>query len=176
VIAIKSPTALIGTQKRRQLTAALAIGIGSLATASVQGETQSNMTEPQSTGGEGLLTYIHQEIEIKASPQRIYDALLDPKQFVAFTGIPAEISRDAGGCIFRVWGLDRRPKRGTGSPSNNNCARSYRALNRAPGDMPWQPRRKPLGEQTVSDPRFQCILTKDYIFPTTPMRRQEIKI
>jgi activator of HSP90 ATPase len=103
--AIKNPTAMTSTQTRRQLMAALAIAIGSLAAPSVQGETQPNMTEPQSTGAEGLLTYIHQEIEIKASPQRIYDALLDSKQFAAVTGMPAEISRDAGGAFSTFGGL-----------------------------------------------------------------------
>src|ERR1700689_4205765 len=36
-------------------------------------------------------TSIHQEVDFKASPQRIYDALLDSKQFAAFTGRGAEI-------------------------------------------------------------------------------------
>ncbi|HEX5281016.1 MAG TPA: SRPBCC family protein [Micropepsaceae bacterium] len=40
---------------------------------------------------------IHQEIEFNASPQRVYTALLDGKQFSAFTGAPAEIESDAGG-------------------------------------------------------------------------------
>jgi activator of HSP90 ATPase len=102
---IKNPTAMTSTQTRRQLMAALAIAIGSLVAPSVQGETPPNMTEPQSTGAEGLLTYIHQEIEIKAGPQRIYDALLDSKQFTAVTGMPAEISRDAGGAFSTFGGL-----------------------------------------------------------------------
>ena len=63
------------------------------------------MTEPQSTGTEGLLTYLHQEIEMNVSPQRIYDALLDSKQFAAVTGMPAEISRDAGGKFSTFGGL-----------------------------------------------------------------------
>ncbi len=40
---------------------------------------------------------IHQEVDFKASPQRIYEALLDAKQFSAFSGLPAEIRREAGG-------------------------------------------------------------------------------
>jgi uncharacterized protein YndB with AHSA1/START domain len=40
---------------------------------------------------------IQQEVEFKASPQRVYDALTDAKQFTAFTGAPARIDRDAGG-------------------------------------------------------------------------------
>ena len=61
------------------------------------------MEEAQSTGTEGLLTYLHQEIDIDAAPARIYAALLDSRQFAAFTGRPAEISREAGG-VFSMFG------------------------------------------------------------------------
>jgi len=41
---------------------------------------------------------IHQEEDFQASPQRIYEALLDAKQFQAFSGgRAAEIRREAGG-------------------------------------------------------------------------------
>lgn len=40
---------------------------------------------------------IHQEINFSASPSRLYEALLDSKQFSAFTGAPAEIERKSGG-------------------------------------------------------------------------------
>lgn len=42
---------------------------------------------------------IHQEIDFKASPQRIYQALLDAKQFAAFSGRPAEIDPKIGGAF-----------------------------------------------------------------------------
>jgi len=42
---------------------------------------------------------IHQEVEYKASPQRIYKALLDSKQFGALTGNPAQIRAEAGGAV-----------------------------------------------------------------------------
>lgn len=44
-----------------------------------------------------MSTPIHQEVVFKASPDRIYEALMDARQHGAFTGSPAEISRDAGG-------------------------------------------------------------------------------
>ena len=66
-------------------------------------ENQEKIKEAQSTGVEGLLTYLHQEIDIKANRQRIYDALLDSKQFTAFSGAPAEINREAGG-TFSLFG------------------------------------------------------------------------
>jgi hypothetical protein len=34
---------------------------------------------------------IHQEIDFNASPQRLYEALLDANQFTAFSGRPAEM-------------------------------------------------------------------------------------
>lgn len=43
---------------------------------------------------------IHQEIVLKASPARVYEALTDARQFSAFTGgAPAEISAKAGGAF-----------------------------------------------------------------------------
>jgi len=42
---------------------------------------------------------IHQEIEFNATPQQLYDALLDSKQFTEFSGRPAEINREVGGAF-----------------------------------------------------------------------------
>jgi uncharacterized protein YndB with AHSA1/START domain len=43
---------------------------------------------------------IHQEVVFTASPERVYAALTDDKQFSALSGgAPAEISREAGGAF-----------------------------------------------------------------------------
>jgi activator of HSP90 ATPase len=42
---------------------------------------------------------IHQEVDFNASPQRIYEALLDAKQFAAFSGRAAKINREVGGAF-----------------------------------------------------------------------------
>ncbi len=42
---------------------------------------------------------IHQEVELKASPTKVYEALMASDQHAAFTGGPADISRDVGGAI-----------------------------------------------------------------------------
>ena len=42
---------------------------------------------------------IHQEIDLNASPQKVYEALLDSKQFSAFSGRDADINRDVGGAF-----------------------------------------------------------------------------
>jgi activator of HSP90 ATPase len=48
---------------------------------------------------------IHQEIEFKTSPQRVYEALLDSKQFSAFTGAPAQIEGKEGGAFSCFGGV-----------------------------------------------------------------------
>ncbi|MHA1566309.1 MAG: SRPBCC domain-containing protein [Alphaproteobacteria bacterium] len=46
---------------------------------------------------------IHQEVLFKARAKRVYDALINEKEHGAFTGAPAEISREAGG-TFSCYG------------------------------------------------------------------------
>ena len=79
---------------RRQLIASGAIGFGGMA-----------MLGPQATGEEPARAKtivatraIHQEEDFKASPRRVYEALLDTKQFTTFSGgRPAEIDPKVGG-------------------------------------------------------------------------------
>ncbi len=42
---------------------------------------------------------IHQEIDFKANPKHIYEALMNDKEHGEFTGRPAKISRDVGGAF-----------------------------------------------------------------------------
>jgi activator of HSP90 ATPase len=52
------------------------------------------------TGAIIVSTSIHQEVDFKTSPQRIYEALLDSKEFSVFSGgAPAEIQREPGGAF-----------------------------------------------------------------------------
>ena len=46
---------------------------------------------------------IHQEVDFKASPNRVYDVLTDARQFSAFSGLPAEIHSEPGGA-FKCFG------------------------------------------------------------------------
>lgn len=49
---------------------------------------------------------IHQEVVIKASPERVYKALTDSQQFGELTGAgPAEISSEAGGSFSCFGGV-----------------------------------------------------------------------
>lgn len=42
---------------------------------------------------------IHQEVTFKARPEQIYEALMNETEHSAFTGGPAEISREVGGAF-----------------------------------------------------------------------------
>src|ERR1700682_2583456 len=54
-------------------------------------------TMNDATRGPTLGTFVHQELDFRASPERVYEALLDEKQFAAFSRSPAQIQREAGG-------------------------------------------------------------------------------
>jgi activator of HSP90 ATPase len=81
---------------RRQVIAGSAIGLCSLAIAGAQ----EAATESARTKTIIMTRAIHQEVDFKAAPLRIYEALLDAKQFSAFSGgRAAEIQREAGGAF-----------------------------------------------------------------------------
>jgi activator of HSP90 ATPase len=88
---------------RRQLIVAGAATFAGLAAGSARALTQQGMKEVPSTGADKARTYLHQEVDFKASPHRIYEILLDSKQFAAFSGEPAEINHDVGGA-FSMFG------------------------------------------------------------------------
>jgi activator of HSP90 ATPase len=100
--------ALVPSTRRRWITAA-AIALGSLAIASRDSLAASD------NGLSHSAEAIHQETVFKASPQRIYDALLDARQFqqvellsgamkdTDLNAKPAMISREPGGA-FSIFG------------------------------------------------------------------------
>jgi len=98
----KNPRVPAVAPTRRQVIAGGAIAIAGLALISEAGA-QQTMTETPTTGADKTRTYLHQEVDFKASPHRIYEILLDSKQFSAFSGEPAEISPQAGGA-FSMFG------------------------------------------------------------------------
>jgi activator of HSP90 ATPase len=101
------PDVLLPTPTRRQVIAGVAIAIGSLAAgSSVWGKSQQQPAkETPSAAVNQKRTSLHQEVDFKATPQRIYDALLDSKQFAACTGMSAEIDPKAGGAFTTFGGL-----------------------------------------------------------------------
>jgi len=61
------------------------------------------MKELPSTAENRKRTSLHQEAEFKVSSQRLYEVLLDSKQFAACTGVQAEIDPKEGGA-FTLFG------------------------------------------------------------------------
>jgi activator of HSP90 ATPase len=92
---------------RRQVIAGAAIVFGGLAAGAeaLAQAPQPAMQEAPSTAANQKRTFLHQEVDFKASPQRIYEVLLDSKQFAAFTGLPAVIDPSEGGAFTTFGGL-----------------------------------------------------------------------
>lgn len=67
------------------------------------GPTQRTMPELPKTGAPLKSITIHQEVDFQVSPKRLYEALLDTKQFSAFSARPAEINHEVGGA-FSLFG------------------------------------------------------------------------
>lgn len=94
------------TPSRRRVVAGIAMAFGSLAAGSeLWAKTPQQMQEAPSTAANRTRTFLHQEVDFKASPQRIYEALLDSKQFAAFTGLSAAIDPSEGGAFSTFGGL-----------------------------------------------------------------------
>jgi activator of HSP90 ATPase len=91
--------------RRRALAAiaasAGAVAAGSLARAQAQ---QPAMVEKPATAANKDRTAIHYEIDFKSGPQRLYEAILDQKQFAAFSGMPATIDPTPGGAFTQFGG------------------------------------------------------------------------
>jgi len=61
---------------------------------------KADRTAAPALTGPGTPATIHQEIDLMASPDRIYEALLNAKQFSALSGgLPAEIVAEEGGAF-----------------------------------------------------------------------------
>ena len=63
---------------------------------------QTTGDRPRASTASNSIT-IHQEVDFQVGPQRLYEALLDSKQFTAFSGRPAEIVATVGGA-FSLFG------------------------------------------------------------------------
>jgi activator of HSP90 ATPase len=64
---------------------------------------QQTTGERSSARGPFNAITIHQEVDFQVGPQRLYEALLDSKQFSAFSGRPAQIDPAVGGA-FSLFG------------------------------------------------------------------------
>jgi activator of HSP90 ATPase len=92
---------LIDMHARRRFIVGTALTIGTLSVAAARAQTAAQ--QPTSGAAECKRTTLHQVVDLNATPKRVYEALLDSKQFTAFSGAPAEIKRSAGG-TFSLFG------------------------------------------------------------------------
>src|SRR5271156_2361756 len=82
---------------RRWVVATAGLVLGRMmAGAAFGGTFQKKMKEAQTTVADKTRTSLHQEIAFKVTPAKVYEALLDSKQFGAATGLSAEIDPKAG--------------------------------------------------------------------------------
>lgn len=86
---------------RRQVVTGVAIAMGGIAAnATLWAQATQPLPEKPGTTATSRRTSLHDEVVVKATPQRIYELLLDAKQFSSLTGAPAEIDPSAGGAFF----------------------------------------------------------------------------
>ena len=97
-----NPPALAHRPTRRLAIAMACCGLAAGYRSLVANPLQA-MQELPTNSANKTRTSLHEEIELKSTPQRIYEALLDGKQFAAFSGMPAEIDPKAGGA-FSMFG------------------------------------------------------------------------
>src|ERR1700722_10041099 len=97
----QKPAAWPHTPTRRQVATSIPMALWILASAP-SGFAQE-MPEKAGSAANRKRTSLHEDIDLKSDPQRIYAVLLDAKQFAAFTGAPAEIDPKPGGA-FSLFG------------------------------------------------------------------------
>jgi activator of HSP90 ATPase len=99
----KKPVVPVPT--RRQIITGIAVACCTqIVRTSLWGKSQvTTMKQMPGTAANNTRTALHQEIDLKTSPQRIYEILLSSKDFASFTGAPAEIDPKAGGA-FSLFG------------------------------------------------------------------------
>jgi len=101
----KYSAGLIDVPARRQFILGAALVIGSLGVeaARAQANAQQTASTAPISAADCKRTTLHQVVDLNATPDHVYEALLDSKQFTAFSGAAAQISRSAGGA-FSLFG------------------------------------------------------------------------
>ena len=90
---------------RRELVGGIALAFCSQTLRPSAWAQQASMKETPGSPANQARTSLHQEIELHATPQRIYGILLSSKEFSAFTGMPAEIDAKPGGAFSMFGGM-----------------------------------------------------------------------
>jgi activator of HSP90 ATPase len=97
-----NPSSTVPTPTRRRALVSIACAVAAAPLARTQ---QPSMAEKPSTDANKARTSIHYEIDFKPSPQQLYQAILDQKQFAAITGLPATIDPNPGGAFSMFGGM-----------------------------------------------------------------------
>lgn len=91
---------------RRELMTGMFVACGSMWSIAAWGQNKENkMASLPSSEANKNRTSLHQEIDYKSGPQRIYEVLLSSKDFTAFSGAAAEIDPKPGGTFSMFGGL-----------------------------------------------------------------------
>jgi activator of HSP90 ATPase len=88
---------------RRHALSVIAASAATFAASPLARSQQPATAEKPVTLAHQSLTAIHYEIDFHPRPQRLYEAILDQKQFAAFSGLPATIDPTPGG-TFSLFG------------------------------------------------------------------------
>jgi activator of HSP90 ATPase len=99
-------TGMVRASRRQMMTRVFAACVAPVMSAAVWGQSDEKKIAviPPSDANKNR-TSLHQEIDLKASPQRIYDVLLSSKDFSTFSGAAAEIDTKVGGAFSMFGGL-----------------------------------------------------------------------
>ena len=130
---ITKPLGLPYPPTRREVAASIAMafcGLASASSALAQGPQPPEQEKP-GTSGNQMRTSLQEDIHLKASPQRIYGALLDAKQFAACTGLPAQIDPKEGGAFSLFAG--QIVGRNVELVSNQRIVQAWRPADWTPG-------------------------------------------
>jgi uncharacterized protein YndB with AHSA1/START domain len=98
----------ISFSTRRRAIAAIGSVIGSFACSAFSPGALGQRANSPRTPAEAnstLHTSLHQQIDLPAPPNRVFEVLMDAKQFAAVTGLSATIDPTAGGAFKTFGGL-----------------------------------------------------------------------
>jgi activator of HSP90 ATPase len=91
---------------RRRVMGGIGAALGGVVLAPRSFAQTTASDEKNSTGMDTAhTTSLRQEIELKATPQRVFEILLDAKEFGVVTGMAAEIDPEVGGAFKTFGGL-----------------------------------------------------------------------
>jgi activator of HSP90 ATPase len=102
------PAALTSPTRRHLLTGIFVAGAAQILTSTARAQSTDKTPQMQAiptSDANKSRTSLHQEIDYKSSPQRIYEVLLSSKDFTAFSGYPADIDPKIGGAFSMFGGL-----------------------------------------------------------------------